>query len=305
MGRAILASAAISGLVLPISLDGRIATDGGWVRNFPFEHAYRNPEVARNRSVPLHPELPGQRPRIPRAHARAARAIPCGPSRPRSPLRIAPRSGTRLPRRAGALRRADRAAHARGVRTQRGRRGSARRRARDVRARATAPAGGRDRNRDSPPRHHGVAGGSAQISSHGLQPRASRSATTATCRHSSCAGRRARRASTRRSAAKSHGRPSASGRSSSAATPSPTRHSRRIPHRNSKAIWPLRPQSGRLQGCCAMTIPTQGWSSAPKKKVGRGPGRRSDPEPRKVSRPRSTGAVLPASPGGMRAAVRA
>jgi predicted acylesterase/phospholipase RssA len=46
MGRAILASAAISGLVLPVRLDGRIATDGGWVRNFPFEHAYRNPEVA-------------------------------------------------------------------------------------------------------------------------------------------------------------------------------------------------------------------------------------------------------------------
>jgi predicted acylesterase/phospholipase RssA len=45
MGRAILASAAISGLVLPIELDGRIATDGGWVRNFPFEHAYRNPDV--------------------------------------------------------------------------------------------------------------------------------------------------------------------------------------------------------------------------------------------------------------------
>jgi predicted acylesterase/phospholipase RssA len=46
MGRAILASAAISALVLPIQLDGLIATDGGWVRNFPFEHAYRNPEVA-------------------------------------------------------------------------------------------------------------------------------------------------------------------------------------------------------------------------------------------------------------------
>jgi predicted acylesterase/phospholipase RssA len=46
MGRAILASAAISGLVLPVELGGRIATDGGWVRNYPFEHAYRNPEVA-------------------------------------------------------------------------------------------------------------------------------------------------------------------------------------------------------------------------------------------------------------------
>jgi predicted acylesterase/phospholipase RssA len=58
MGRAILASAAISGLVLPISLDGRIATDGGWVRNFPFEHAYRNPEVgeiAAFRYIPSYP----------------------------------------------------------------------------------------------------------------------------------------------------------------------------------------------------------------------------------------------------------
>lgn len=45
MGRAILASAAVSGLVLPISVDGVIATDGGWVRNFPLEHAYRNPAV--------------------------------------------------------------------------------------------------------------------------------------------------------------------------------------------------------------------------------------------------------------------
>jgi predicted acylesterase/phospholipase RssA len=46
MGRAILASAAISGIVLPLVVDDRIATDGGWVRNFPFEHAYRNPDVA-------------------------------------------------------------------------------------------------------------------------------------------------------------------------------------------------------------------------------------------------------------------
>ena len=46
MGRAILASAAVSGLVLPMSIDGVIATDGGWVRNFPLEHAYRNPAVA-------------------------------------------------------------------------------------------------------------------------------------------------------------------------------------------------------------------------------------------------------------------
>jgi predicted acylesterase/phospholipase RssA len=58
MGRAILASAAISGLVLPVVVDGRIATDGGWIRNFPFEHAYRNPEVAAIaafRYVPTYP----------------------------------------------------------------------------------------------------------------------------------------------------------------------------------------------------------------------------------------------------------
>jgi predicted acylesterase/phospholipase RssA len=46
MGRAILASAAVSGIVLPLVIEDRIATDGGWVRNFPFEHAYRNPGVA-------------------------------------------------------------------------------------------------------------------------------------------------------------------------------------------------------------------------------------------------------------------
>jgi predicted acylesterase/phospholipase RssA len=45
MGRAILASAAVSGLVLPVSVGGIIATDGGWIRNFPLEHAYRNPDV--------------------------------------------------------------------------------------------------------------------------------------------------------------------------------------------------------------------------------------------------------------------
>jgi len=58
MGRAILASAAISGLVLPVSVDGVVATDGGWVRNFPLEHAYRNPEVeaiAGFRYVAIHP----------------------------------------------------------------------------------------------------------------------------------------------------------------------------------------------------------------------------------------------------------
>ena len=45
MARAILASAAISALVLPLRVGDVIGTDGGWVRNFPLGHAYDNPEV--------------------------------------------------------------------------------------------------------------------------------------------------------------------------------------------------------------------------------------------------------------------
>jgi predicted acylesterase/phospholipase RssA len=45
LGRALLASAAVSALVLPVTVDGVIATDGSWVRNFPLESAYRNPET--------------------------------------------------------------------------------------------------------------------------------------------------------------------------------------------------------------------------------------------------------------------
>ena len=45
MGPAILASAAISALVLPVPVGETIGTDGGWVRNFPLGHAYDNPDV--------------------------------------------------------------------------------------------------------------------------------------------------------------------------------------------------------------------------------------------------------------------
>jgi predicted acylesterase/phospholipase RssA len=45
MGRALLASAAVSALVLPVIVDGVIATDGSWVRNFPLDSAYGNPEA--------------------------------------------------------------------------------------------------------------------------------------------------------------------------------------------------------------------------------------------------------------------
>jgi predicted acylesterase/phospholipase RssA len=42
---AVLASAAISALVLPLRVGDRIATDGGWVRNYPLGYAYDNPDV--------------------------------------------------------------------------------------------------------------------------------------------------------------------------------------------------------------------------------------------------------------------
>ena len=45
MGRAVLASAAISALVLPLRVGDVIGTDGGWVRNFPLGHAYDNHDV--------------------------------------------------------------------------------------------------------------------------------------------------------------------------------------------------------------------------------------------------------------------
>jgi predicted acylesterase/phospholipase RssA len=45
MAQAILASAAISALVLPRPVGNRIATDGAWVRNFPLGHAYAQPGV--------------------------------------------------------------------------------------------------------------------------------------------------------------------------------------------------------------------------------------------------------------------
>lgn len=45
MARAVLASAAISALVLPLRVGETIGTDGGRVRNFPLGHADDNPDV--------------------------------------------------------------------------------------------------------------------------------------------------------------------------------------------------------------------------------------------------------------------
>ncbi len=45
MAQAVLASSAVSALVLPRQVGDRIATDGAWVRNFPLGHAYDQPGV--------------------------------------------------------------------------------------------------------------------------------------------------------------------------------------------------------------------------------------------------------------------
>jgi predicted acylesterase/phospholipase RssA len=60
MAQAILASAAISTLVLPLRVGDRIATDGAWTRNFPLGYAYGRPEVSRIvafRYLPTYPRF--------------------------------------------------------------------------------------------------------------------------------------------------------------------------------------------------------------------------------------------------------
>ena len=60
MAEAVLASAAISALVLPLPVGDRIATDGGWVRNFPLGRALERPGVGlvvAFRHVPTYPRV--------------------------------------------------------------------------------------------------------------------------------------------------------------------------------------------------------------------------------------------------------
>ncbi len=45
LAHAVLASAAVSALVLPLRVGDHIATDGAWVRNFPLGLAYEHPDV--------------------------------------------------------------------------------------------------------------------------------------------------------------------------------------------------------------------------------------------------------------------
>ena len=60
MAQAILASAAVSALVLPRRVGDRIATDGAWVRNFPLGHAYDQAGVeliVSFRYLPMYPRI--------------------------------------------------------------------------------------------------------------------------------------------------------------------------------------------------------------------------------------------------------
>jgi len=58
MAQAILASAAVNAFVLPVRVGDRIASDGGWVRNFPLGYAYERPEVELIVSFRLMPRYP-------------------------------------------------------------------------------------------------------------------------------------------------------------------------------------------------------------------------------------------------------
>src|SRR5437764_7263060 len=63
MAQAVLASAAVSALVLPRPVGDRIATDGAWVRNFPLGPAYRQPGVeliVSFRYIPNYPHFDGE-----------------------------------------------------------------------------------------------------------------------------------------------------------------------------------------------------------------------------------------------------
>ena len=60
LAQAIVASAAVSQLVLPVRVGDRIATDGAWSRNFPLGHAYDRPEVemiVAFRYIPRYPRV--------------------------------------------------------------------------------------------------------------------------------------------------------------------------------------------------------------------------------------------------------
>ena len=113
MAQAVLASAAVSALVLPRRVDDRIATDGAWVRNFPLGHAYRQAGRRADRQLPVPAEVSAAQHRLARAAAPPARALPEDPADSRADHRAARGGGARRARRACALGRHDRATDAR------------------------------------------------------------------------------------------------------------------------------------------------------------------------------------------------
>lgn len=79
MGAAVLASAAISALVLPVRVGEVIGTDGGWVRNLPLGHAYDNPsvqEIVGFRYVSRHQRVGGENLARLRKRLEPFRAVP-------------------------------------------------------------------------------------------------------------------------------------------------------------------------------------------------------------------------------------
>jgi len=79
LAQAVLASAAISALVLPLPVGDRIATDGGWVRNFPLGEALDHPEVELVvcfRYVPRYPRIGGASLARMRSRLHRFRAVP-------------------------------------------------------------------------------------------------------------------------------------------------------------------------------------------------------------------------------------
>ena len=79
MAQAILASAAISTLVLPLRVGDRIATDGAWTRNYPLGYAYERPEVeviVAFRYLPEYPRLGTAQLRALKRRLRRFRRVP-------------------------------------------------------------------------------------------------------------------------------------------------------------------------------------------------------------------------------------
>ena len=125
-----LASAAISALVLPLPVGDRIATDGGWVRNFPLGAALDHPDVNLVVAFRYVPQLPAHWIRRARPRPAQVEPLPRRPAGPRLHRRARRGGGARAPRRAGPPRRHARPSDASRDPAQHGARGAARRRAR-------------------------------------------------------------------------------------------------------------------------------------------------------------------------------